>query len=527
MAYSAAAGQRDFDVPFPYISRAHVQVRVNGTPTTITAWLSDTRVRLLSALTAGAVVEIERRTPIEEQLVQFQDGNILTAEDLNKAVAQCLFAQQEATSLYDRSLRQAQVRVGDALGVVSNPEDIAQELAELVLESDVLNEFQTRIGDIDLNANSIVAQTLEVDRIDGEVTATASALNSLSTTVAGNTATVSTLASSVNGLQARYGVALDVNGYVTGFLQNNDGSSGSFTILADRFAIVTPGASPQTPFEVSGGVVKIKEANIGSLNVEKLNPGNLNASITQNGDWTVGTGRIIWDNGTHMKVAGVGFGSTGQFIEWFGPKMDIPMCSEANAITYLKTNGDAYFGGSLSAGVLRNASQSSAIASNASVTIGPFGTNGSPITVVTSYSAESDFTEIYPDTSQGIADWDAAVSAWGANPSSVAAGFQASKAITCNVTVRVDRTIAGVGTTTGWATLTITGGTEFISGMRPTPGDSQGFITYVRTVSGSLTSTDSTGGTSNRTFTATITNRVNATLGNIVSQRVGLISTEE
>lgn len=44
----------------------------------------------------------------------------------------------------------------------------------------------------------------------------------------------------VGDLQARYGVVLNVNDYITGFLQNNDGSTGSFVILADKFGIVTP-----------------------------------------------------------------------------------------------------------------------------------------------------------------------------------------------------------------------------------------------------------------------------------------------
>lgn len=922
VTYVAAAGQRDFDVPFPFINRAHVKVRVNGTPTVPFSWPTATRLRLPLGAAAGAVIEIERDTSIEEQLVQFQDGNILTAEDLNLAVQQQLFKLQEVTGLYERSLKAAQVRVGDALGIVSNPEDVAQELAELVLENQVLDTFRNRIADIDLNANSILAQSLELDlvdqaviaangsitdlqettdasiaaltvnvgtvdarvtalrndhenlvgvvdalvgadpgegiaaliqeeanaRIDGDNaiastvaligaksgdnlsfilnlntarvspteslsqrlsalsasdaanaaaitneqtarinadtslasdittlysavdaneaaiiaesttrsngdaalaaqistltarvgdaeadiinnqtaaasadsafaaelgllgarnagstafvinTATAqigggetlatrfnalsaadganlaaiqseqsarisadsaltssvntlgtrmdtaeaglvteqqaringdaaeasarqalatrvssaesaitaeqsarasgdtalatdlallgarntagtawvldltkvqvtpgttlgtrlsgidtslgnnaaaivneqnartsadnalsSSISSLTTTVNGNTASVSTLQSSVNGLQARYGVSLDVNGYVTGFVQNNNGATGSFTILADRFAIVTPGAAPTVPFEVSGGVVRIKQAAIGTLDVERLNSGNLNAAITQNGDWRVGTGRIIWDNGAHMKVAGVGFGSSGQFIEWFGPKMDIAFCSEANAISYLKTNGDAYFGGSLSAGILKNGGQSTDIGPSSSVTVGPFGTNGSPIQILTGYTAESQQTAYFDADFNGTNAWVAAAQAWGATPTGPFGSRQvnASKPISCNVVVRLDRNVAG-STTTGWATLTITGGTETIFGSEPQPGDLiQGHLTYTRVVTGTITSTDNAGGTSNRTFTATLTTRTNATLATILRQSVSVLATEE
>ena len=55
---------------------------------------------------------------------------------------------------------------------------------------------------------------------------------------------------------------------------------------------------------------------------------------------------------THMRISSAnGFGSTNQFIEWFGENMlvnglvDYASITKANAITYLTTDGDAYFGG--------------------------------------------------------------------------------------------------------------------------------------------------------------------------------------
>src|SRR5690348_11067887 len=91
-----------------------------------------------------------------------------------------------------------------------------------------------------------------VDNTDGQITANAAAIvdeqtvratedstlasdiSTLTTTVNGNTATIQTVQSSVNGLEAKYGVTLNVNGYVTGFEQNNNGQSGSFIVQADK-----------------------------------------------------------------------------------------------------------------------------------------------------------------------------------------------------------------------------------------------------------------------------------------------------
>jgi hypothetical protein len=285
-----------------------------------------------------------------------------------------------------------------------------------------------------------------------------------------------------------------------------------------------------TADKINAGAVTAAKINVTSLTAITANIGEATAGIIRNASgshrFDLNTGRIIFDNGTHIKASGVGFGTSNQFLEWFGPRPtggNLALCSEANAIQYLKTNGDAYFGGSLSAGILRNAAQSSDIGAAASVTIGPFGSNGDPIQVITSYSVESSLVADYPGTSGGQADWEAAVTAWGATPGLF---VNTSKSISCSVVVRVNRTVSGV-TTTNWGTLTITGGIETLVGQRPVPGDSDGYLTYVRTVSGSITSTDNAGGTADRTFVATITTRTNAINGTVTFQRTGVIATEE
>jgi energy-coupling factor transporter ATP-binding protein EcfA2 len=66
------------------------------------------------------------------------------------------------------------------------------------------------------------------------------------------------------------------------------------------------------------------------------------------------------------------------------PTMAITSCTRTNAISYKTITGDAYFGGSLSAGVLKNAVTSSLTTANASLELGPFGTTGNPKSVVAS-----------------------------------------------------------------------------------------------------------------------------------------------
>jgi hypothetical protein len=95
--------------------------------------------------------------------------------------------------------------------------------------------------------------------------------------------------------------------------------------------------------------------------------------------------KIVIDNGFVMRASGTGFGTQNQFIEWVGPSRDLALCNEADATSYITTNGSAYFGGALSAGVLKNAVQTTAVDLGANVTTGSFGSNGRPRTVTVSF----------------------------------------------------------------------------------------------------------------------------------------------
>lgn len=77
-------------------------------------------------------------------------------------------------------------------------------------------------------------------------------------------------------------------------------------------------------------------------------------------------------------------------------------------------------------------------------------------------------------------------------------------------------------------TLNITTGTETITGIRPVAGDSEGYLEYTRTFSGSLTYTDPQTVAQNRNYRARITSRASGILASSLNQqqRVGIVSTE-
>lgn len=88
-------------------------------------------------------------------------------------------------------------------------------------------------------------------RIAGD-TALASQVTSLSSTVGGHTTSITSLSSSINGTQGRFGITIDNNGFISGISLLSDTSNGNptsvFRVAANQFAIRTPGASTDSIF---------------------------------------------------------------------------------------------------------------------------------------------------------------------------------------------------------------------------------------------------------------------------------------
>lgn len=148
--------------------------------------------------------------------------------------------------------------------------------------------------------------------------------------------------------------------------------------------------------KIAAGAVTASKINVTDLSAINANVGTLTAGTIRNVSdsyrMDVTNGRTIAQTGGYMKVTGAPFGSSNQFIEWYGPyNANLATCTESNAIYYLKTNGSAYFGGTLSAGVIRNATQTTVVSPSASTELGPFGSNGGTRTVVASLTFQVNY----------------------------------------------------------------------------------------------------------------------------------------
>lgn len=147
-------------------------------------------------------------------------------------------------------------------------------------------------------------------------------------------ARATTLENGQVALKAIHGVYLNAGGKISGIQSVNDGITSSFEVLADIFRVISSGL---TGFEIMGGYQR------------------------------------NYSNGAQL-VMGHNFGS-GDLILWYGPNIGAAACTKQNATIWFDKSGSAYFGGSLSAGVLKNAAQSTQIGA-ATVETGNFGSNG-------------------------------------------------------------------------------------------------------------------------------------------------------
>ncbi|MFL4597000.1 host specificity factor TipJ family phage tail protein [Stenotrophomonas maltophilia] len=262
-------------------------------------------------------------------------------------------------------------------------------------------------------------------------------------------------------LQASYTWALDVNGRAIGMTSVNNGSIGRIDFVADRFGIVDPNNTGSTTFE---------------------------------------GGRWVTRSGAYMMVHGKPFGVSNDLMMWFGIGSNPANASKANALFWIDNQGSGYFGGSLSAGVLKNAVQTTSTNGNAEIVNGPFSTLGRAKNVVVSY----DMTKT--DTAH--------------------TGRWTGVSGPVNATIAIYRKV-GNGGEQFITNFNVTGNYEVLNEQG---GPSQ----LISRMAGSHTFTDNTPGTEQFTYRAIIVTRNVATgtasggtVGVVINQTLGIISVEQ
>lgn len=101
---------------------------------------------------------------------------------------------------------------------------------------------------------------------------------------------------------------------------------------------------------VNGNVVlNADKINATTLSAITSNLGTVNAGVVQSTDgkakFDLNNARIVFNNGTHMKVVGNGFGQNSDLLEWYGPTQseasNFAACTTANGYSYVKATTTA------------------------------------------------------------------------------------------------------------------------------------------------------------------------------------------
>ena len=135
--------------------------------------------------------------------------------------------------------------------IVNNGGGAAGFSSTKTLSSQVDSMYAVKLiyKDTELNASAISSTDSKVTTVDGKLTVTSKSVSDLTTTVGQNTANISTVASSVDGIKSEYSVKLNVNGKVSGFGLISGPKSSDFSILSDTFK-VSNGTTDVAPFSV-------------------------------------------------------------------------------------------------------------------------------------------------------------------------------------------------------------------------------------------------------------------------------------
>ena len=171
--YEGDGTKTDFTVPFDYLKRSFVTVRL-GTGTTLTGgdygdtgsdyyFLDKTTIRLKVAPASGESLTIRRYTSATERVVTFKDASILKATDLDTSQVQAFHIAEEGRDILEDSLSVNREGNWDAKGKriinVGTPEADSDAMTYGIYKADALGVLQSKIAAEKARDRAVEAET--------------------------------------------------------------------------------------------------------------------------------------------------------------------------------------------------------------------------------------------------------------------------------------------------------------------------------------------------------------------------------
>ena len=156
--YTADGSTQTFAVTFPFISRSHVSVEVDGVAATFT-WNNDSQILISSPTLSGSEkVLLIRSTSRDTRLVDYVDGSNLTETDLDLDSKQAFYMAQE--SLDELTLIDDDALATSGYVLVADGTDFKS----VAVSGDVTI---STAGAVTIGAGTVETAMLEADAIDG------------------------------------------------------------------------------------------------------------------------------------------------------------------------------------------------------------------------------------------------------------------------------------------------------------------------------------------------------------------------
>ena len=201
VSYTSNGSTPTFSFSFPYIALSHIKAYVDGVEDTNISFPTPSQVTLSSTPASGAIVTIQRVTPDNLRLTDFQDGSVLTSSDLDQSADQNFFIAQETKDEVSSNLSLNNSNVYDAgnrrIINVANPVNNQDAVTKHYLENTWLSTTDKT------NINTLAPYSTQIGLLG--VASVISDMNILGTSAnVTNMATVANNITDVNSFANRY-----------------------------------------------------------------------------------------------------------------------------------------------------------------------------------------------------------------------------------------------------------------------------------------------------------------------------------
>ena len=176
VSYTANGSTDTFSFSFNYISTSHVKAYVDGTEDTSITFPTASSVQLSSTPSSGAVVLIKRVTPTDARLVDFQDGSVLSATDLDKSADQNFYVSQEtsdnvqsklgtsdSTNQYDAGSTGSNLRITNVANPTGDQDVATKHYLENTWLSSANKTALTTVNDNIANINAVNSNSSNIN----------------------------------------------------------------------------------------------------------------------------------------------------------------------------------------------------------------------------------------------------------------------------------------------------------------------------------------------------------------------------